>query len=127
MAKELLETLIDADPDTVWATVGDFGGIDKFFPGVESCRLEGDDRLISMGPMEIRERQYSRDEANKTYTYGIADMPGVEHRATVTVHQAATGPGSRVTWEYEVEPEAMGAVMHDTYTKALEALKAHFA
>jgi carbon monoxide dehydrogenase subunit G len=41
MAAEQLETIVPADPEKVWAVLGDFGGIDAFFPGIQSWTWAG--------------------------------------------------------------------------------------
>ena len=65
MAAGAVDVTIAATPDEVWAKVGDFAGVGEFFPGIESFRLEGDDRIIGMFGMEIRERLLARDEASR--------------------------------------------------------------
>ena len=62
MAAGAVDVTVAAAPDEVWDKVGDFGGVGDFFPGIESFRLEGDDRIIGMFGMEIRERLLARDE-----------------------------------------------------------------
>ena len=118
--------MVDADPDTVWALLGDFGGIDAFFPGINSCRVEGDVRILDMGGNEVKERLISQDDQKRTCTYSVIEMPGIDHKATIRV-EPADGGGSRVIWEYDVKPESMGQVFHDTYTRALEAVKKHLS
>ena len=62
MAEGVVDVTVGAPPDEVWAKLGDFGGIGEYFPGIESCRLEGDDRVIGLFGMEIRERLMTRDD-----------------------------------------------------------------
>jgi len=91
-------------------------------PGVETCELRGDDRVLGMFGMTIVEHQYSRDDEARTLTYGITegDMKPEVHRATITVMPA--GSGSFVTWDVETD-DAMVEVMQGAYTGALVALK----
>jgi hypothetical protein len=72
--------------------------------------------------MRIVERQLSRDDEERTLTYGIVDgdMKPEVHRATITVMPA--GSGSFVTWDVETD-DAMVEVMQGAYTGALAALK----
>jgi len=117
---------VEAAPDVVWAKVGDFGGVADFFPGIESFRLEGDERVIGMFGMEIRERLLSRDEATRTLSYSVVEgVPLESHTATITVEPA--GSGSKVTWAYDVDPAEMAPIFGDTYKGALAALEAAFA
>jgi mxaD protein len=124
MAQGEVDVTLAATPDAVWEKVGDFGGIDAFFPGIESFRLEGDDRVIGMFGMEIRERLVSRDDA--TLAYSVVDgVPLESHTATITVEPE--GDGSKVTWAYDVQPDEMAPIFGDTYKGALAALEAGFA
>jgi mxaD protein len=126
MAQGAVDVTVDAAPDVVWAKVGDFGGVGDFFPGIESFRLEGDDRVIGMFGMEIRERLLSRDEATRTLSYSVVDgVPLESHTATITVEPE--GSGSKVTWAYDVEPAEMAPIFGDTYKGALAALATAFA
>lgn len=110
--------------DVVWATAGDFGGIAEWFPGVESCVVDGDDRILEMLGMKITERLESCDPDARTLVYGIVGgIPVGNHRATITVSERAEG--SHVTWEVEVEPDDMTDLMRQTYDGALQALKEH--
>ncbi|MGH9028602.1 MAG: SRPBCC family protein, partial [Acidimicrobiales bacterium] len=44
---------IAKEPAEVWALAGDFEGIGSWMPGVESCVITGDDRILKMMGMEI--------------------------------------------------------------------------
>ncbi len=72
MAEGAVDVTIDAAPEAVWAKIGDFGALEEIFPGIESFRLEGDERIIGMGGgTEVRERLLARDEATRTLTYSV--------------------------------------------------------
>jgi hypothetical protein len=121
MGEARAEITIDRPADEVWAKLGNFGDL-SWMPGVETCELDGDDRILGMFGMRIVERQLARDDENRTYTYGIVegDMKPEVHRATVTVMPA--GSGSFVTWDVETD-DNMVEVMQGAYTGALAALK----
>jgi carbon monoxide dehydrogenase subunit G len=126
MSADQVEIEIAADPSAVWAVVGDFGAIGEMIPGLESFRLEGDDRVIGMFGMEIRERLISRDDDGRALTYSIVDgVPIESHRATVSV--APAGDGSKVTWAFDVTPDEMAPILADTYGQALGVLATKFA
>ncbi len=125
MAEGAVDVRVNADADAVWAKVGDFGGVGDFFPGIESFRLEGDERVIGMFGMEIRERLVSRDDATRTLSYSVIDgVPLESHTATITVE--ADGDGSKVTWAYDVVPDEMAPIFGDTYKAALAAVESAF-
>ena len=101
-------------PDEVWAKVGDFGGVGDFFPGIESFRLEGDDRVIGMFGMEIRERLLARDDAARTITYSVVE--GVPDREPHGHHRGEPeGDGSKVTGPTTSTPDEMAPIFGDTY------------
>lgn len=113
---------IDASADDVWAVIGDFGGIGDWMPGIESCRVEGDDRILETMGMEITERLVSKDDAGRVLTYSITKGAPVEsHQAVITV--APTGSTSRVTWDVDATPDEMAEVMATIYQQSLEAIK----
>jgi carbon monoxide dehydrogenase subunit G len=123
MAEGAAEKKVAASPDTVWAAVGKFDGVAEFFPGIDSFSTEGDDRLIGMFGMQIRERLLSRDDATRTLEYTIVDgVPLESHKARITV--VPDGDGSLVTWWYECDPDELGPVFEQTYAGALEVLAA---
>jgi hypothetical protein len=121
MGEARAEITIDRPADDVWAVIGNFGEL-TWMPGVETCELDGDDRILGMFGMRIVERQLARDEEGRTLTYGIVDgdMKPEVHRATITVMPA--GSGSFVTWDVETD-DNMVEVMQGAYSGALGALK----
>lgn len=122
MGEARAEITIAKPADEVWAKIGNFGEL-TWMPGVDSCELDGDDRILGMfGSMRIVERQFARDDEERTLTYGIVDgdMKPEVHRATIKVNPA--GSGAFVTWDVETD-DAMVEVMQGAYTGALEALK----
>ena len=126
MAAGAVDVTIAATPDEVWEKVGDFAGIGEFFPGIESFRLEGDDRIIGMFGMEIRERLLARDEESRVLTYSVVGgVPIDSHTATISVEP--DGSGSKVTWAYDVTPDEMAPIFGDTYKAALASLENSFS
>jgi carbon monoxide dehydrogenase subunit G len=123
MGKATVDIDIKASPDKVWAVVGDFGGLGKWLPGVDSCRQEGDDRFLEMMGMNITEHLVKKDDAGKQIVYAITDgVPVERHQATITVLPA--GDGSKVTWEVDTD-DAMTDMMSQIYQQGLVALKEH--
>jgi carbon monoxide dehydrogenase subunit G len=115
---------IDASADDVWAVIGDFGGIGGWMPGIDSCRVDGEDRILEMMGMEITERLVSKDDAGRVLTYSITKGAPVEtHQAVITV--TPTGSTSHVTWDIDATPDEMTEVMATIYQQSLEALKTH--
>ena len=115
---------IDRKPDEVWALVGDFGGLAGWMPGIDSCRVEGDDRVLEMMGMELTERLLRLDDGARTLAYGIAKspMPIEHHEATIAV-TPVDDRTSHVTYTVNVAPDSMTDVMSNAYAGALQALK----
>jgi carbon monoxide dehydrogenase subunit G len=118
------EITINMPADAVWAVAGDFGGIGDWMPGIESCVVDGDDRVLKMMGMEITERLERRDDDAREIIYGIVGgVPVGSHKATITV--IPEGDGSLVTWDVDVEPDDMTEMMQGIYQQSLQALKDH--
>ncbi len=123
MGQARAEIDIDRPVDEVWAVAGDFGGIATWMPGIESCVVDGDDRIIKTMGMEVTERLERRDEDKHELVYAIVGgVPVINHKATVTV--VPRGSKSHVTWDVDVDDE-MTEVLHQMYQQSLQALKEH--
>jgi carbon monoxide dehydrogenase subunit G len=126
MAAGAVDVSVAAAPDEVWKKVGDFAAVADFFPGIDSFRMEGDDRIIGMFGMEIRERLLAKDEENRVITYSVVEgVPIDSHTATISVEPA--GGGSKVIWAYDVTPDEMAPIFGDTYKAALASLEGTFS
>ena len=125
MAQGSVECELSVSADAAWAAVGDFGGGDTIFPDLDSLVLEGDDRILGMFGMEIRERLIEKDDAGRRLVYSIIDgVPLESHEGVVTVTE--NGTGSKVVWAYDVVPDEMAEILGATYAGALDQLKKHF-
>lgn len=110
-------------PEDVWKLVGQFGGLDTWMPGIESCVVAGDVRTISLTGMEIEEQLRDLDDSARRITYSVikSPVPLEHHEATITVEP--DGDGSRVAWDVEVRPDEMLPIFVSTYEGALQAVK----
>jgi carbon monoxide dehydrogenase subunit G len=124
MASGTTETTIERDPDAVWEVVRDFGGLGAWMPGIETCEVDGDDRVIGMMGISIREHLNERDDAKRKITYSIVESPlNLEHHeASITVDDDPEG--SHVTYDISVSPDHVLDMLVQTYGGALAALKA---
>ncbi len=126
MATGAVDTTVAAPPDEVWQKVGNFAGAGELFPALESFRLEGDDRILGMFGMEIRERLLARDDESRVITYSVVGgVPIESHTATISVEP--DGDGSKVIWAYNVTPDEMAPIFGDAYKSALTTLASSFA
>ena len=127
MASGEVETTIQRSPDEAWKVVADFGGLDTWNDAIETCDLDGEVRHLKMLGLSVDEKLVRSDDAARAQTYSvISGVPGLErHEATITVHDAGDGASSRVTWGYDVAPDAMGDIMRGAYDAGLQSLKKH--
>jgi len=115
---------IDRPADEVWKVVRDFGGLAGWMPGIESCRVEGNDRILEMMGMELTETLVRCDDDSRALAYSItkSPMPVEHHEATITVNPTGDST-SHVTYAVEVRPDSMVEPMSGAYARALHALK----
>ena len=93
-------------------------------PGIDSCRVEGENRILETMGMTITERLVARDDAGRALTYSIAEGAPVEsHQAVITV--TPTGDTCHVSWAVEATPDEMADLMATIYQQSLDALKTH--
>ena len=118
---------IAADPDAVWAVVGDPVGVPKWFTKYVSATVDGDARtLVNDQGGELVERLLERDDARRYYSYSvIAGPPLAHHEASFEV--VAEGAGSRVIWTTDTEGKDpavdMRARLEPAQTEGLQTLK----
>jgi uncharacterized protein YndB with AHSA1/START domain len=110
--------------DDVWKVVRDFGGLASWMPGIDSCRVEGNDRVLEMMGMELTETLRRLDDDAHTLVYGIAKSPmPIEHHEATIVVTPLDDRSSHVTYTVDVTPDSMTEMMGDAYAAALQAMK----
>ena len=115
---------IDRPADEVWKVVRDFGGIAEWLPGIDGCRVEGDDRIVSTMGMELTETLRSCDDDSRTLVYSITKNPmGVSHHEATIAVSPTGDESSHVTYSVDVTPDSMAEVMGGVYGGALQTLK----
>ena len=115
---------IERPADDVWKVVRDFGGLAAWMPGIDACRVEGDDRILEMMGMELTEKLLRLDDDARTLVYGIAKSPmPIEHHEATIVVTPVDDRSSHVTYTVDVAPDSMTDMMSKAYAGALQALK----
>ena len=91
MADGKAEVKIARNPDEVWELVGDFGGLAEWMPGIESCELDGDVRIIQTMGIEIHEqlhgarrRRPHHHVLDREVAVAARAPPGDDHRHAPT-------------------------------------------
>lgn len=95
------------DPDTVWAVVAPFDAIAHWHPAAERSPADrgnepGSVRQVALvgGDARLVETLISHSDAQRTYTYTLADnspVPVSDYRSTLTVKPA--GRGTEIVWQ----------------------------
>lgn len=99
---------VAAPADEVWATVGNFGGIDAWHPAIVKAEIvsgtnnePGAVRKLTLGGKggHIKEQLKEYDGAGLSYTYVILGgvLPVVNYRSTISV-EAVDDSTSKMTW-----------------------------
>lgn len=109
--------VINAPVDKVWELVGDFSGLHKWHPAVQSTEMKGKDLRILMlaADKKITEKLVKRDDKKMKLKYKIVDMSVIEtfdfagrpvERTVLPVNTytgylsvISSGKGSKVTWK----------------------------
>jgi carbon monoxide dehydrogenase subunit G len=124
MADGKAEISIDRSPDDVWKLVREFGGLETWMPGVDSCVVDGDVRTIGMMGIEVKEQLRERDEAARRFSYSLIESPmGNLESHLVTIAVEPEGTGSHVTWSVEVQPDDLLALFLPIYESSVVELK----
>ncbi|HEV7527041.1 MAG TPA: SRPBCC family protein [Acidimicrobiia bacterium] len=124
MAGGKAEVSIDRSPDEVWKLVREFGGLETWMPGVETCVVEGDVRTIGMMGISVKEKLRGIDDNARTISYSVVESPmgNLEsHLATIAVEPE--GSGSHVTWSVEVSPDDLLGLFVPIYEGSVVELK----
>lgn len=100
--------VINAPPDRVWAVAGDFVGLDRWYPLVESSKLIlGKNRVVGctreltrLNGTKVEEKLIDYDDnlMTLTYTYAGGQPLSSDYFATLTVMDAGYGKSS-VVWK----------------------------
>jgi carbon monoxide dehydrogenase subunit G len=125
MASARHHARLNASADKVWEVVKDPTGIADWLPGVDTCTMDGDERVVGTMGIEIRERCVVDDDL-KRFTYTITDGPMTFdfHRAVIDVLDE--GDTSTVVYAIELEPPDMVAIMDTVAAGGVNALKERF-
>ena len=86
MASFRHERRIAADADTVWEVVRRPESIPQWFPGIVSCTVEGNTRVITTATgLQIPEEILSIDDALRHFAYRITSAPYTFHLGVIDV------------------------------------------
>jgi len=109
-------------PDTVWDVVGEPTRLPEWWEGIESCTVEGDQRLIqTRSGLPMPERMLTIDPTIRRFQYRITSPLFVEHLSTIDVHDLRDGTCLTV-YSVDAEPAVLALVISGAARAALNHL-----
>ena len=144
MAKVYTSSVIDADPDRVWAVIRDFNGLPDWHPLIADSRIEDGKAADTIGCVRnfnlkdggnIRERLLTLSDLEYACSYSILESPmGVaNYIATLQLTPITDGDRSFIEWSAEFdcaaerEDELLDLVGNDVFQGGFDALKQRFS
>jgi hypothetical protein len=113
-------------PDQAWAVVGAPDRVREWFPGIESCTVEGDQRVVVTGSgLPMPEHLLTVDPSLRRLQYRITAPMFVEHLSTIDVHDLGA-QGCLVVYSVDADPAPLALVIGGAAREGLEALTARF-
>lgn len=109
--------------DDVWAVVGRPEALHEWFPGVDSCEVEGTTRRITVGTgLTMEESILTNDPVQRRFQYSIDGALFRDHLGTIDVIDLGDGT-SLVTYATDADPAVMALVISGGAGGALEELR----
>ncbi|MGH9079883.1 MAG: SRPBCC family protein [Acidimicrobiales bacterium] len=111
-----------APADAVFGLVGDPARLPEWFPGIESCTVDGDQRTVTTrSGLPMPERILTVDPSLRRMQYRITAPMFVEHLGTVDVLDLGDGTCLAV-YSTDAEPAALALVIGGAARAALASL-----
>lgn len=110
---------IPCSADRVWELVGDPARIHEWFPGIESCTVDGTTRVITTGAgLPIPEEILTNDHIQRRFQYRITGPMFKEHLSTLDVIDLEDGT-SLVVYAADAVPATLALVIAGAAGNAL--------
>lgn len=110
---------IPCSADRVWELVGDSARIHEWFPGIESCTLDGTTRVITTeAGLPIPEDIVTHDPIQRRFQYRITGPMFKEHLSTLDVLDLEDGT-SLVVYAADAVPATLALVIAGAAGNAL--------
>ena len=123
MATVRRQVTIHRSADDVWAVIGDPRTIADWFPGIESCTVDGTTRVITtVTGLPLPEEIVTVDAIQRRFQYRVT-APIIEgHLGTIDVFELEDG-NSLVSYATDCEPPAMALMIGGATGGALAELR----
>jgi hypothetical protein len=107
----------------VWGLAGDPTRLHEWFPGITSCQVEGDDRVITLGSgLSMPEKILINDSIQRRFQYRITAPIFNHHRGTIDVIDLGDDTCLAV-YATEADPRTMALTIAGGCAGALDELK----
>jgi Polyketide cyclase / dehydrase and lipid transport len=109
-------------PDEVWALLGAPERVPEWFPGITSCTVDGNQRVVVTGSgIPMPEQLLTVDPTLRRFQYRITAPMFVEHLSTIDVHDLGDGTCLAV-YSVDADPAPLALVIGGAARAGLEAL-----
>jgi uncharacterized protein YndB with AHSA1/START domain len=109
--------------EDVWELVGDPGRLHEWFPGITSCQVEGNYRLITLGSgLTMPEEILVNDPIQHRFQYRITATIVEYHRGTIDVIDLDDDT-CLVVYSTDADPRTMALTIGSGTAGALDELK----
>ena len=126
MATLRREIRIHRSANDVWTVVGRPELLHLWFPGVASCAVDGNVRVITLGSgIPMPEEIVTNDSIQHRFQYRITSPLFKQHLATIDVIDLGDDT-CEVVYSTDAEPAVMALVIGGATTGALEELRQQF-
>jgi uncharacterized protein YndB with AHSA1/START domain len=117
------EVHIHRPADEVWELVGDPSRVHEWFPGIVSCSVDGDERVITTGSGQtIAERVLTLDPLQRRFQYAMDSPMCRMHLGTVDVLELEERR-CLVVYGTDADPATMALAIGGAAGAALEQLR----
>jgi len=108
----------------VWAMVGDPVRLAEWFPGITSCTVDGDCRVVITGTgLPMPQQLLTIDPLQRRFQYRVTAPVFREHLATIDVYPLGDGT-CLVAYAVDADPATMALVLGGAAGNALRNLRA---
>src|SRR5262245_13474625 len=107
----------------VWAMIGDPRRLAEWYPGITSCTVNGDCRLVVTGSgAPMPQQLLTVDPLQRRFQYRVAAPAFREHLATIDVYPLGDGT-CLVAYAVDADPATMALVLGGSAGNALRNLR----
>ena len=108
---------------TVWELAGDATRLHEWFPGIDSCQVDGSVRVITLGSgISMPEEILVHDDIQRRFQYRITAAVFVYHRGGIDVIDLGDDT-CLVVYSTDADPRAMALTIGGATAGALDELK----